>query len=86
MIQGPEGDIEVVSIREMNNDLIYIIDWASLLFAGSKFFEPMDYGTNRNFYIKRATTGVKYITDLKFYGDLICINPSHNGVIYNISY
>ena len=86
MIQGPEGDIEVVSIREMNDDLIYVIDWASLLFAGSKFFEPMDYGTNRNFYIKRATTGVKYITDLKFYGDLICINPSHNGVIYNISY
>ena len=85
-LQGPEGDIEILAIREMNDDIMYILDWSSLVFAGSKFFEPMDYGNGRNFYIDRATTGVKYITDLKFYGDLVCLNPSHNGVIYSINY
>ncbi len=70
----------------MNSDKIFIIDWSTLIFAGSKFFEAMDYGNGDRFYVDRSTTGVVYISDLKFYGDLVCINPSHNGVIYSIDY
>ena len=87
-VVGPLGKSMVVAVPEMEDEQIYMIDFASFIFAGSNFFEAKRKDGSTYFLERTAGAdgGYTYITDVKFFGDLICRNPSHNGIIYGIDY
>ena len=84
-VLGPRGSVKIVAVPEMEDSLVYLIDFSSFRFAGSNFFNAKRKDGS-TYFLERATTGYSYITDVRFFGDLVCTNPSHNGVIHSISY
>lgn len=83
-ITGVDGDLTITALRDMPDDVAYIIDWSALKFFGSKFFERKRHMDGSEAFLVRATTGYSYIVDCKFYGDLIVHNASHCGVVHSI--
>jgi hypothetical protein len=85
-VLGPGSQMKVTALREMDDDLIFIIDWNAIILAGSNFFNRKRHGNNEEFFMIRATTGYQYVVDVRLYGNLIVQNPSYCGVIHTISY
>lgn len=85
VVKSPRTVFSMVPVEEMNNDVIYIIDWDAIEFAGCHFFKR-EAPNGQESYVERATTGYSYIVDHKLYGNLIVKNPSHCGVIHSISF
>lgn len=85
-VLGSEGEMEIIGLRDMDDDVAFIIDWKAVKFFGSHFFDRKRHLNNEEFFMERATTGYTYIVDIRFFGDLIVHNPSHCGIIYGISY
>lgn len=83
---GPDNDLKITGVKEMRDDAAYILDWDSVEFHGDQFFQRKRHMDGRESFLVRNTTGYQYLVDIKFYGDLICKNPSHNGIIYGINY
>lgn len=83
-LMGPDGEINLVSIRDMFTSEAYIVDWNAMKLHGSKFFERKRHLDGLESFLIRNTTGYQYIVDLKFYGDLVVNKPSHCGVIYGL--
>jgi len=83
-VLGPQGKMEIVGIRDMAADCMFVIDWNSIKFHGSNFFERKRHMNGDEYFVTRATTGYKYIVDTKFFGDLIVSKPSHCGIIHSI--
>jgi hypothetical protein len=74
----------LTGIRDMRDDVGYILNWDTLHFVGDKFFERKRHFNGDEFFLARATTGYTYIVDIKFYGDLVVFKPSENGIIHSI--
>lgn len=83
---GNEGEMTLTGIRDMADSEIYVLDWEGFHFVGDKFFDRKRHLDGNEYFLERATTGYSYLTDIKFYGDLAVYRPSHQGVIYGISY
>jgi hypothetical protein len=81
---GAAGSMEIIGLRDMPDDKAYILDWDTLVLAGSDFFKKKRHLNGEEYFIERATTGYTYIVDIKFFGDLICLRPSANGVVHSI--
>jgi len=85
-ITGPSGALVVTALREMDNDIAPVVDWASFRLAGMKFFEPIKSPKNGDQVFEvRNTDGYKYIMDVAFYGNLVMYHPSYNGIGCKIS-
>ncbi len=61
-----------------------ILDWDGICFHGDKFFERKRHLNGDEYFLVRNTTGYEYITDVKFYGDLVVNKPAHQGIIHGI--
>jgi hypothetical protein len=85
-VVGVKGKFTLVGVQEMDDDIIYFMDWRSLKLHSNEFFERRTAPDGKQFYEVRSTSGYKYIVDTRFYGDLIVHAPSYNGVIHSISY
>lgn len=85
-VLGPGDKMKITAIREMDDDVLFIVDWNALKLAGSNFFNRKRHGNNEEFYMERATTGYTYIVDIRLFGNLIVQNPSYCGVVHSISY
>lgn len=83
---GNQGDMIITGLRDMADEEIFVMDWGGLKFHGNNFFERKRHFNNEEFFLERATTGYSYITDIKFFGDLVLNQPSHCGVVYGINY
>lgn len=81
---GAAGSMEIIGLRDMPDQKAYILDWETLVLAGSDFFKKKRHLNGEEYFIERATTGYSYIVDIKFFGDLICLRPSANGVVHSI--
>lgn len=81
-----KGGLKLVGVQEMNDDVIYILDWRALKFASNGMFRKNKSPDGNEFYVKRATTGYQYILDVCLFGELIVHRPSYCGVLYSISY
>lgn len=82
---GNDGEMEIVGIRDMDDTEIFILDWSSMKFFGSHFFDRKRHLNDQEFFLVRAATGYQYLVDIRFYGDLVVHAPSYNGVIYGIT-
>lgn len=84
-VRGPQGSMIVTALREMDDDVAFIIDWNAIVLAGSHFFDKGRFN-NSDYFVERATTGATYIVDVRLYGNLIVTMPSYCGVVHSISY
>jgi hypothetical protein len=83
-VMGVDGDLTITAVRDMPDNVAYIMDWSAMKFFGSKFFERKRHMDGSEAFLVRATSGYSYIVDCKFYGDLVVHNPSHCGIVHSI--
>lgn len=81
-----KGMLNLVGVQEMNDDVIFFIDWRALKFYSNGFFRKNKSPDGNEYYVKRATTGYQYIIDICLFGDLVVQRPSYCGVLYGITY
>jgi hypothetical protein len=85
-ITGVKGTLKFVGVQEMDDDVIYFLDWKGIKLHSNKFFRKQQTPEGLSYFTIRNTTGYVYISDVVFYGELIVNKPSSCGVIYSISY
>lgn len=85
-VVGVKGKLKLVGVQEMDDDIMYILDWSALKLHSNEFFERRTAPDGKQFYEVRKTTGYQYFVDTRFYGELVVSKPSHCAVIHSISY
>lgn len=83
-IHGPTGMVECVGVQEMDDDVIFVMDWRSLQFHSNGWFQKRTAPDGKQYYEVRETTGYYYIIDIGLFGDLVVSRPSYCGIIANI--
>lgn len=81
-----KGQLTIVGIQELDDDVIMMIDWSALKFYSNGFFKKRKSPDGKEFFESRATTGYTYLVDICLFGDLVLLAPSRCGIIYGISY
>lgn len=85
-IGSVKGSLKIVGVHEMDDDVIYLLDWRALKFYSNGFFRREKSPDGDEFFRQRATTGHSYIVDMCLFGELVVQRPSYCGVIHSISY
>jgi hypothetical protein len=84
---GDSNGLTINAIREMDDDLIFLLDYKSMKIVSNGLFRKrQNPDTGSSFYELRTTSGYKYIVDIALFGELVVYKPQANGVIYGISY
>lgn len=84
-ITSVKGQLTVVGIQEMDNDVIYALDWGAIKFYSNGFFKKRENpDSGQAFFEVRNTTGYQYIVDVALFGDLVLLAPSRCGVMFSI--
>ncbi len=86
VISTVKGDLTIVGIQEMDDDIIPIIDWTSMEFVTNGFFKKRVSPDGIEYFEIRSVSGYQYIVDLSLFGEMMYKKPGHNGIIYSISY
>lgn len=85
-ITGVKGTLKFVGVHEMDDDVIFFIDWKCMKLHSNGFFRKQTSPEGISYYTIRATDGYKYLTDICFYGELVVNRPTGCGIIHSISY
>lgn len=85
-IGGVKGNLKVVGIQEIDDDVMMYIDWRALKFHSNGFFRKRIAPDGKHYYEVRATTGYYYLIDMCLFGELVLNRPSYCGIIHTISY
>lgn len=83
-ITSVKGELTVVGIQEMDNDVIMAIDWSALKFYSNGFFKKRQSPDGKEYFEERATTGFRYLVDICLFGDLVLLAPSRCGIMFEI--
>jgi hypothetical protein len=86
VVVGVKGSLTIIGVHEMDDDVIFFLDWRSLKLHSDGFFRKQVDPEGKAYYTIRATTGYVYLCDIAFYGELVLHRPSHCGVLWGISY
>lgn len=85
VISSVKGSLKVVMIQEMDNDVIFMLDMASMTFRSNGFFRKRkNPQTGAEYFEVRNTAGFQYIIDTCLFGELEVTKPGNNGIIYGI--
>lgn len=85
-ITSVKGELTLVGIQEMDDDIIPILDWSSMEFVTNGFFKKRVSPDGIEYFEVRNTSGYQYIVDTSLFGEMMYKKPGHNGIIYNINY
>lgn len=77
--------LKFVGVQEMEDDIIMLLDWRGWKFYSNGFFRKRKSPDGIEYFEVRATTGYSYIIDVCLFGDLVCLRPSYQGIMYGIS-
>lgn len=77
--------LKFVGVQEMDDDIIMFIDWRGWKFYSNGFFRKRKSPDGIEYFETRATTGYQYIVDVCLFGDLVCLRPSYQGILYGVS-
>jgi hypothetical protein len=84
-ITSVKGTLKVVMIQEMDDDVIFMLDMASMTFRSNGLFRKRkNPQTGQEYFEVRNTTGFQYIIDTCLFGELEVTKPGNNGIIYGI--
>lgn len=81
-----KGALKLVGVHEMDDDIMIILDWRALKFASNGFIQKVRTPDGLEYFVKRATSGYKYIMDICLFGELVVKIPSYCGIIFNVDY
>ena len=85
-VGGFAGTLKLVAIQEMDDDIIYFLDMKTIKFFTNGGIRRRKDPDGNQYYQIRNTTGYQYIIDHMIFGDMVCLEPKKNGVMYGISY
>ncbi len=77
--------LKFVGVQEMEDDIIMFLDWRGWKFYSNGFFRKRKSPDGIEYFEIRNTTGYQYIVDICLFGDLICLRPSYQGIIYGVA-
>jgi hypothetical protein len=81
---GPDCDVEIVALRNMPTNKVYVGDLAkAITFAGKDFFKKKLYN-GEEFFMIRETTGPAFITDIALRGDFV-VRPALISVAHTVA-
>lgn len=86
VVFGVKGQLKLVGVHEMEDDVIYFLDWRAMRLNSNGYFRKQVDPEGKAYYTVRGEDGYVYICDISFYGELTCHRPSHCGVIYGVSF
>jgi len=78
--------LKFVGIQEMDDDVIFFMDWSGFTFRSNGFFKKRISPDGNQYFEIRATTGYAYVIDTCLFGQLECRTAGKCGVIYGIAY
>lgn len=78
------GRLKLVGVQEMDDDVIYFIDWRGIEFVSHGMFQKRISPDGDSFFEVRATTGYQYIVDISLFGALVITRPSYCGIMHSI--
>ena len=85
MVTGVKGALKLVAVPDMDDDVIFILDWESIKLFSNGMFERRTSPEGKQFYEIRNTSGYQYVVDVRFFGELVVSKPSSNAVICKIA-
>lgn len=77
--------LKFVGVQEMDDDIIMLLDWRGWKFYSNGFFRKRKSPDGIEYFETRATTGYQYIVDVCLFGDLVCLRPSYQGILFGVS-
>lgn len=85
-IGGVKGNLKVIGIQEMDDDIIIMMDWRSCKFHSNGLFRKRVAPDGKHYFEVRSTSGYQYLVDMCLFGELVLCKPNMDGIIYSISY
>jgi len=86
-IGSVKGELEVVAVLEMDDDIIMYLDLATLVFYSNGGIKKRQAPDGKEYFeIRSAANGYSYIIDLCLFGENACLNPSSNAIVYGVNY
>lgn len=77
--------LKFVGVQEMDDDIIMLLDWRGWKFYSNGFFKKRKSPDGIEYFEQRATSGYQYIVDICLFGDLVCLRPSYQGILYGVA-
>lgn len=81
---GNEGSVKIVALREMPDDVAYLMDMSGIKFKGMALKKKLYGENNQEYFVDRQTTGVSFVTDMCLRGDIV-VQPQKIGCIFAIA-
>jgi hypothetical protein len=85
-VTSVRGNLKIVGVQEMDDDIIAYVDWSGLKFFSNGFFKKRMSPDGKEYFEVRNTTGYQYLVDICLFGELQVHAPGHMGILYGISY
>ena len=85
-VTGVKGTLKFVGVHEMDDDIIFFLDWKCMKLHSNQFFKKQQSPEGLSYFTQRNTSGYVYICDVSFYGELVVNKPTGCGIIYGINY
>jgi hypothetical protein len=85
-VTSVKGTLKLVGILEMDDDVMFYLDLATVKFRTNGGFKKRAAPDGREYFEIRNTTGYAYVIDCCLFGELEHSKPGHNAVVYGISY
>ena len=76
--------LKLVAVNEMRDDIMFGIDWSTIDLHSNGMIERVVSPDGNEFYTERTEDGHVYITDIRFFGEVVCKMPCYNFVIHSI--
>ena len=77
--------LKFIGVHEMDDDYIMFIDWRGWKFYSNGFFRKRKSPDGIEYFEVRNQSGFQYIVDISLFGDIVCLRPSYQGILYGIN-
>lgn len=83
-IGGVKGELKLIGIQELDDDIAIYMDWSAVKFHTNGFFRKRIAPDGKMYFEARATTGYTYLVDICLFGDLVVNCPTKCGIMFGI--
>lgn len=77
--------LKFIGVQEMDDDYVMFIDWRGWKFYSNGFFRKRKSPDGIEYFEIRNQSGFQYIIDISLFGDIVCLRPSYQGIMYGIN-
>lgn len=85
-ITSVKGELTLVGVQEMDDDVIMYLDKSAYKFYSNGMFKKRTAPDGKQYYELRDTSGYSYLLDMCLFGEFVLLAPSKCGIMYGINY